>query len=536
MKLVLSLLLVVAGCSFKKNLLENQTSKGHQELYTEPEEPKLQYLEKDEKRIVIASTNDLHGKYETQILSFSDDQNKKDLKIRIGGRKVIKNHFDILRETYKNVVLVDSGDVFSSADQIKDVSQFYQSNNYDAVTVGLRDFNLKINPEVGSNTKLFQDFAKSSKVPLLLTNLYELKTARAVEWEGAKSHLIKEVNGVKVGIIGLIPDDIVAQTPVNNRVGLFVENMLQSTLRHARLLRSLGADVIVVLTHQGLDCSSELSSQTKLPLKKVNFDPQQNKICDLKNALGEYLERLPPQLVDVVIGGRTHEKMANFVNGTLVMSSFPDGKSFNYAEFVVNTKNNKIVPEKTIVHQPVFFCHEFFAETNDCFLEDSSVNHSKRIPAKFLGKPIEGEPLAATDMTIRKNYSLNSQTISRSLIQFKADLSYAPDSTGETQLFVMAIKGSDLIKILEEDYHLARRTDWWPSPYLLKDDELSIMILGLEIELGKTYRVLTDLESVQSHQILVKQVANYEAEALMNHSWASIDEDSVSSQLAAQTR
>lgn len=535
MKILLSALLVIASCSFKKSQLENQTLKGHQELYSEPEKPKLQSLGADEKRVIIASTNDLHGNYEAESISFEDDKNKKDLKIKIGGQSVIQDHFRILRETYKNVVLVDSGDIFSKANDLDSVQNFYAKNGYDALTVGLRDFNLKISSDVTSNAQLFQKFAKSSKVPVLLTNLYELKTARVVEWEGTKSHIIKDVNGVKVGIIGLIPDDIVNQTPVNNRVGLYVENMLQSTLRHARLLRSLGADVIVVLTHQGIDCVSELALEAKLPVMKVNFEPQRSKICDLKNVLGEFLERLPRDLVDVVIGGRNHMKMANFVNGTLVMGGFNDGRSFSYAEFVVNTKNKKIVAEKTIAHQPVFFCQEFFKETNDCFHEDESVDHKIRVPATFLGKPI-GVANVAMEERINVSTPVQPVAVSKTLVQFKADLSYVPESSGETQLFVMAITGRELVKVLEEDYNHDRKDDWQPSPFLLKDEELTISIAGVELDLKKTYRILTDLESLQKHRPLIKQVRNYEAEALMNHSWSSIEEDSVSSQLAAQSR
>mgnify|MGYP001566035102 CR=1 FL=1 len=92
-----------------------------------------------------------------------------------------------------------------------------------------------------------------------------------------------------------------------------IENMLQSTLRYARLLRSLGAEAIVVITPQGLDCGKSLSSEMSLPIHKVNFGPKA-KVCDLQSALGVYLTRLPPHLVDVVVGGRNHQKVANYVN------------------------------------------------------------------------------------------------------------------------------------------------------------------------------------------------------------------------------
>lgn len=518
MKILLCVLLFVsASCSFKKN---NQTLKGHEELYSEPEKPSLEELSEDETRVIIAATNDLHGNYSPKL----------EESILIGGESVISSYFSILRDAYKNVVLVDSGDIFSTASDSKPVELFYESNNYDAVTVGLRDFNLKVPSKIGTTSDLLQKFAKSSKTPLLLSNLYELKTARVVEWEGIKPHIIKEIGGVKVGIIGLIPDDIVAQTPVHNRVGLFVENMLQSTLRHARLLRSLGADMIVVLTHQGLDCASNIAAAQKLPVTKVNFDPQKN-VCNTKSLLGEYLERLPPGLVDVIVGGRTHQKMANFVNGTLVMGSYPDGKSFSYAEFVVNKKTKKINTAKTVPHQPVFFCNEFFKETKDCYSEDKTVDHSRRIPATFLGQPIKPDTTAA-----RASMSSKVVDVSKKQIHFEADLTYLPETSGDTQLMVMKLTGRELVKVLEEDYNLKRASLWQPSPFLMINNELRISISGHELELNKTYRILTDLESMQGHNLFVKKITSYDSESLMNESWNAIDEDSVSTAMAAGQR
>jgi 2',3'-cyclic-nucleotide 2'-phosphodiesterase (5'-nucleotidase family) len=534
MKTLMCLLLIVASCSFKNKKLDNQTLKGHEELYSEPDEIKLQKLEPNEKRIVIASTNDIQGNYSPTEFTFSDESNKDSQTIKIGGEDVIASYFRILRNTYKDVVLVDSGNIFSDAKSLSDVQSFYQKNKYDAITVGLRDFNLKVSENTGSNSQMFQKFSKSSKVPLLLSNLYELKTARVVEWDGVKPHMMKEINGVKVGIIGLIPDDIVAQTPVNNRVGLFVENMLQSTLRHSRLLRSLGADIIVVLTHQSISCGLEQAAEAKLPVSKVNFEPQRESVCDLKNVLGTYLERLPPQLVDLVIGGRNEHKMVNYVNGTLVMGSFPNGTSFNYAEFVVDTKTKKIVPEKTKVHQPVMFCSEFFKETEDCFYEDKSINHSKRVPATFLGKEIEQSPIAkAEKKSTSTDYLKNLPMV---LNNVKADVAYIPQTSGETQLYVMAITGKNLLKILEEDYNQDHKKRWQPSPFIEKENQLKISISGLEINLDKVYRVLTDLESIQNNAILVKAVDAPGSEAIMNWSWTSFNKESAAKRFLAFTK
>lgn len=379
--------LIIAGCSFKKDPLVNQVHNGHTELYSEPDAPKS-FDNDDIKRIIIAATNDIEGNFNPQPVSFKDEYEKGFQSIQIGGAQTMSAYFQVLREKYKNVLLVDAGDMFSSKVALKEVQLFYKNNSYDALTVGLNDFNLKLPRGVSSSSEIFRNFAKGSDVTVLLSNLYELKTARSVEWPGTAPYRLKEVSGVKIGIIGLIPDDIVALTPVDNRVGLYVEDMLTNTLRQARLLRSMGADIIVVLTHQGLQCGHQLAQETKLPLEKVNFEPRATGVCDLTSPLGTYLTRLPPHLVDVVIAGRVQEKIANYVNGTLVLSNFGDGKSMIYAEFFYDKQRKKIIKDMTRVHQPVMFCQEFFKETDDCFPHDPSVKHKERVPAKFLGKKI----------------------------------------------------------------------------------------------------------------------------------------------------
>lgn len=528
MKLILGFLVLLGACSFKK---DNQKLSGHEELYSKPEAPKLSALNEFEQRIVIASTNDVQGNYLPLNLEFEDKHNKNKQKISIGGVDTVKQYLSALRDTYKNVVLVDSGDIFSLAASYKVTAEYYEELKYDAVTLGLRDFNLKVPSSIGNSTNLFKKFAEQSEVPLLLSNLYELKTARGIEWKGTKAHILKEVGGVKVGLIGLIPDDIVPQTPVQNRVGLFVENMLQSTLRHARLLRSLGADVIVVLTHQGVDCQSKLLEETKLPPGKINFDPYKENICDLNSSLGQYLERLPPNLVDVVVGGRLESKMANQVNGIVLLSGFSDGKSLNMAELIIDTKSKKVQKDKTLIHQPVYFCQEFFKETSDCYFEDSSVDHSKRIPATFLGKEIT---LTKTTADFKAK-SLPKWEIAPTLNRLDTDIAFAPESSGDTQLMVVSVSGKDLVNILEEDFNNHRKDFWKPSPFSASNDELTISLNGLDVKHNETYKILSDLESLQRHPVLSKMIALPESQSLVNMSWNST-EDTIAVQMSAISR
>lgn len=530
----LVLLLLLASCTFKKGSLGNQTQEGHEELYSMPKAPEVSKLEKGLKRIVIAATNDIEGHYAPHAVEFKDKHNKEKQKLTIGGAEIMAHYFDVLRETYQNVVLVDSGDIFPPSGELEKVQKFYASQKYDAITIGLGDFNLRLPGSFSSNSKFFQKFAQDSPTPLVLSNLYELKTARLVEWKGASPYVMKEVDGVKVGIIGLIPDDIATLTPVDSRIGLFVEGMLQSTLRQARLLRSIGADVIVVLTHQGIPCGHSLAQDTKLPLAKVNFEPRDKEACEVRGVLGAYLERLPPNLVDVVIGGRHNEKMANFINGILVLSSFEHGKSMSFAELIVDTQKKKVISDQIVVHQPVMFCHEFFKETNDCWPYDNSINHKERIPAQFLGRTIENNKAPKTSYSREAPYVPNYL---KGMSQFKADLTFLPNTSGKSQLVKFSISGKTLIELLEKEYNLGNEENWHPNPFFIKDQFLQLYVQGNEIKTNKNYSILADLESLQSNTELRKWIIDSSTQSLVGHSWASLSiSDSVETKIAAPSR
>ena len=531
---------MLCACSFKKSLLENQTQSGHSELYSEPEAPKKDE-NKDFKRVIIAATNDIHGHYQPHQISFKDRLNENTQAVGIGGIDVISSYFKILRQSYGQILMLDSGDVFSDqAQEMNFVSDFYSILEYDAIIPGLKDFNLKLPSKYRSSSDFLKDFSAKSQTPLILSNLYELKTSRIVEWPGTLPYLIREVNGVKVGILGLIADDIVEQTPVDNRIGLYVENMLQSTLSQARLLRSLGAEIVVVLTHQGLNCGEELAQELKLPLSKVNFQPDNRKACDLSSKMGEYLTRLPPGLVDVVIGGRTHQKTANVINTTIVMNGYEDGKSFSYAELFINKKTNKLQREKSVVHQPVLFCREFFKETNDCYTEDSSVDHKARVQAKFLGHKIESD----SSLEKKFHYFLNQQThvapIKPKNVQsvvdfFEADISFATSASGDAKLVLLNLKGTELLNILEDDYNQGLAGHWKPSPFKLDQQILTLTIKGSSIEAEKDYQILVDIHEAQNHSLLKKFISKAETKSLNNSSWnhPEMENDNISTQMAA---
>lgn len=526
MKLSALILLLVAGaCSFKKNDLANQTQNGHEELYSEPDR-EIDDLKPGQKRIVITATNDIGGSLGTRALKIKDRHNKDALHIEVGGVDFLSSYLKILRQKYKSVLLVDSGDILPpEVEDYPAVQEFYSAMKYDALVPGLSDLSMRS----ASGVNPVKQFSENSSVPVLASNLYELKTAMGIDWKGTSAYQLREIDGVKVGIIGILPDDITTLTPFNNRVGLYVESMLQSTLHQARRLRSLGAQVIVVLTHQGLDCGNAIAESSKLPLSKVNFEPAKDGVCDLRSPLGAYLQRLPARLVDVVVAGRNHRKVANLINGVAVISSFEAGKSFSYAEVIVDEKTGR--PEETVIHQPVMVCREFFKETNDCYTEDPSVNHRERIPARFLGVQVDRDEEVRTKFKkFFDDVSVGRLPVYEDILRkTNSDIVYK-ESSGNTHLVALELSGSELSRWLEESYNLEDTASWLPDPFRRSGETLRLMVNGEEISAAKTYRVLTDIESLQAKAPLHKLITSVKLRSFQDLNWQtlpSVDEVTV---------
>jgi hypothetical protein len=340
---------------------------------------------------------------------------------------------------------------------------------------------------------------------------------------------------VKIGLIGLIPDDLVELTPVDKRVGLFVESMLQATLRNARLLRSLGAEAIIVMTHQGLNCGGDLAQKLKLPIKKVNFEPKEKNVCEMEGLLAEYIKRLPPDLIDVIISGRVSQKTVNFVNNTLILSGFGDGLSFSYAELFFDPVTKKLLKNKTIAHQPVMFCREFFKETNDCFYEDSSIDHKFKTSAKFLGEAIKPNEELDKKFNYLSGENYLSQIDEVELLNMHgADLIYKNQKNG-THLTIIELSGNKLSEVLEEEYNQGTASLWKPYPFNLQGEELRFYINGERILNQKNYRILTDLGNLQTHLSLRKFITAIGTKSLLDSSWYSTlsEVDDVTTTLAS---
>lgn len=374
MTYILTVLMFLSACSLLKGK-GNERKEGHTHLYSMPDEPKMQKLEPHERRIMVVATNDgLGGEMQTRKTSDGGI-------VTTGGLELQTRYWKILREQYPHEVLaVDAGGSLTEAGLNPwRAHEDMVVLGYDAVTLSTDDL----------RTRGAWAPKGWSRIPpsLVLSNVFDLHTTQPITWGPNTSQYLKSINGTKVGVIGVISDKAPLRLDPSSLNGLYVEPTMQAVLKQSRALRLKGAETVVLLFHGGLRCGVELSSKLGLPISKVNFDPQNADVCN-GGELANFLQDLPSGTVDLIVTGGFPNKAANIINGVPVIQTLNGKNSFSWVELVTDTATHKIVPEKTVIHQPIIMCRNFFKATEDCYAEDKSVDHRQVIPARFLGKDI----------------------------------------------------------------------------------------------------------------------------------------------------
>ncbi|MCR5169241.1 MAG: bifunctional metallophosphatase/5'-nucleotidase [Desulfovibrio sp.] len=200
--------------------------------------------------LVILHVNDMHaylaGTDKNYQACFSD----RDC---YGGYARVAKAIEDAKAKSDNVIALDAGDqmqgtLFYSVCRMPMMAEVNRFMPFDAATLG--------NHEFDEGCAKLAGYLGGLKTPLLATNLAPQKGCPLL---GAKFQpwLIREVRGVKVGIIGLANEEVVEPNMACTRT-TFTER--RKTLETAvKALEAQGVRVVVALTHIGLGADRELA-------------------------------------------------------------------------------------------------------------------------------------------------------------------------------------------------------------------------------------------------------------------------------------
>lgn len=208
----------------------------------------------------------------------------------------------IKRERKANTLVFDTGDFFSPYDnKLKNefVLKFIERINYDAVVIGDQEF--------ASGVDFFIDKISNYRIPIVLGNL-QICGENSCFVLG-KPYIIKEINGVRIAITGVISEKTFFLFPKEIKEKLKFTNTPEEFLNEIIPELRKKADFIFVLSHQGDYPDRELA-------KKVKG-------------------------IDVIFGGHSQSKIDEKVGNTIILQ--PGEKGMYVGRVIFKIKNKKIV-------------------------------------------------------------------------------------------------------------------------------------------------------------------------------------------------
>lgn len=259
--------------------------------------------------ISVVSTNDFHGALVGRVHSWSHGD-------VVGGSEYVAGYINIVRQEHPDgVLLLDAGDMmqgtlvsnyFDGASTI----EVYNEMGYAAAALGNHEFDW--------GQDVLQDRYDQADFPFLAANVFFAKKhgnpnhghGGRPHW--AKPYVVREVNDVNVGIIGLAnPETPLITNPLNVANLMFTDPVeaVDDVLPEAE---AEGATMIVVLAHIG------------------GFWP------DFEEGIKDLACGLDPDEVDLIVSGHTHSRLDDVICGIPVVQAYSSGTAFARVDFTVD--------------------------------------------------------------------------------------------------------------------------------------------------------------------------------------------------------
>lgn len=207
----------------------------------------------------------------------------------------------------EGTLLLSSGDVFEGAAEtgvlgLDPSRKLLAEAGYDVITLGNHDF------DRGPETAL--RWAAEAPCSVLLCN---------VQHEGkplpnTRSSEIFELNGVKLGLIGVTTPETTTILPASKLTGLTFEDPATAVAAEVQSLKEQGVELIGLVSHLGLSADRQLAG-------------------DLAGS------------VDFILGGHTHDALTapETVNGTLIAHPGCFRQGLGQLELDVNPENGQVL-------------------------------------------------------------------------------------------------------------------------------------------------------------------------------------------------
>ncbi len=246
--------------------------------------------------VTILATTDLHG----HIDPIDYYTNRPDNSGLAKAATIIKK----ARQTDPDLLLLDSGDTIQGTplvyyhnernnDPIDPMMLVMNELHYDSMAVGNHEYNFGL--------KVLNKARSEAKFPFLSANTYDAGTNRT----HYQPYIVKEVQGVRIGVLGLTTPGIPHWENPPNYAGLEFHETVSEAKKWVPVLKQREhVDVVVITMHMGIE--------EDLRTGKMNPDNVPN-----ENAAVAIARQVPG--VDLILMGHTHVNIPSlYINGVLL--------------------------------------------------------------------------------------------------------------------------------------------------------------------------------------------------------------------------
>ncbi len=295
----------------------------------------------DDLVISIVGTNDVHG----ELLP----------KAGRGGLTGVSGYVNALRQKRSEdggaVLLIDAGDMWqgtlaSNLGEGAAVVDAYNAMGYTAATVGNHEFDFgpagpaAIPEQPGDDPRgALKLRIAEAQFAVLAANIIDNQTGKPVAWDNVRPSILVDVQGIKVGIIGVLTANGLRTTIAANTVGLRLAPLAETIENEARALRHAGAGIVIVTAHAGSRCTEFT-------------DPRDLSSCNLDGEIMRVAQALPNGLVDHIIAGHVHRGIAHIVNDIAITASYSSTRAFSRVDFTVDRGTGAVQARRVFPPQP----------------------------------------------------------------------------------------------------------------------------------------------------------------------------------------
>lgn len=207
--------------------------------------------------ITVIATSDVHGK--VLPINYATGEPSPNV-----GLSMIASMIEQVRATEENVVLVDGGDTVQGSAMTYYYSYFAPEKDdpmmkalrlmdYDMWCLGNHEFNNDL-PILKRQIEyvMSPDNGEEHSVPMSAANF----VAKGTEWDSwmGVPYIVKEFEGVKVGVIGMDTPNIPAWEVESHYEGIDFRNLVPTVEHFVPILREQeGCDVVIVVAHSGVE-------------------------------------------------------------------------------------------------------------------------------------------------------------------------------------------------------------------------------------------------------------------------------------------